>query len=68
MVAAEMATAYSGFGTTVTLISRGGLLAGMEPFAGEMVAAGMREQGVIVLLDTQTTRVNRTGSHVLIET
>jgi dihydrolipoamide dehydrogenase len=68
VVAAEMATAYSGFGTTVTLISRGGLLAGMEPFAGEMVLAGMRELGVIVLLNTQTTRVNRTGSHVLIET
>jgi pyruvate/2-oxoglutarate dehydrogenase complex dihydrolipoamide dehydrogenase (E3) component len=35
VVATEMATAYAGFGTTVTLISRSGLLAGMEPFAGE---------------------------------
>ena len=68
VVAAEMATAYSGFGTTVTLISRGGLLTGMEPFAGEMVLTAMREHGVTVLLNTQTTRVTRSASGVLIET
>jgi dihydrolipoamide dehydrogenase len=68
VVATEMATAYSGFATTVTLISRGGLLAGMEPFAGEMVLKALRESGVIVLLDTQTTRVTRSANGVQIET
>jgi dihydrolipoamide dehydrogenase len=64
-----MATAYAGFGTTVTLISRSGLLAGMEPFAGELVAKALREQGVTVLLDTTTTRVTRSeGGDVVVET
>jgi dihydrolipoamide dehydrogenase len=68
VVAAEMATAYASFGTAVTLISRGGLLSGMEPFAGEMVAEALREQGVKVLLHTETTRVRRTGESVTVET
>jgi dihydrolipoamide dehydrogenase len=59
VVAAEMATAYAGFDTTVTVISRGGLLEGMEPFAGELVLKSLREQGVTVLLDTKTTSVAR---------
>ncbi|MDT5024711.1 MAG: hypothetical protein QOE61_1137 [Micromonosporaceae bacterium] len=69
VVATEMATAYAGFGTTVTLISRSSLLAGMEPFAGELVAKALREQGVTVLLDTATTRVTRSeGGDVVVET
>ncbi|BCB73790.1 NAD(P)/FAD-dependent oxidoreductase [Phytohabitans flavus] len=68
VVATEMATAYASFGTTVTLISRGGLLAGLEPFAGEMVAEALREQGVKVLLDTETTRVHRDDDRVTVET
>nr|WP_042189249.1 NAD(P)/FAD-dependent oxidoreductase [Kibdelosporangium sp. MJ126-NF4]CEL18381.1 PF00070 family, FAD-dependent NAD(P)-disulphide oxidoreductase [Kibdelosporangium sp. MJ126-NF4]CTQ97864.1 PF00070 family, FAD-dependent NAD(P)-disulphide oxidoreductase [Kibdelosporangium sp. MJ126-NF4] len=67
VVATEMATAYAGLGSKVTLISRGSLLAGMEPFAGEMVAAALREQGATVLLDTETKRVNRTSSGVEVE-
>ncbi len=31
------------FGTTVTVIARSGLLGGMEPFAGELVAEALRE-------------------------
>ena len=54
MVAAEMATAYAAFGTHVTLISRGGLLAGMEPFAGERVADALREQGVDLRFGTES--------------
>jgi pyruvate/2-oxoglutarate dehydrogenase complex dihydrolipoamide dehydrogenase (E3) component len=68
VVATEMATAYAGFGTVVTLISRSGLLAGMEPFAGEMVAEALRELGVTVLLDTETTRVRRADGGVTVET
>lgn len=67
VVAAEMATAYASFGTAVTVIARSGLLEGMEPFAGEQVATGLREQGATVLLNTQTTRVSRTENAVTIE-
>lgn len=66
VVGAEMATAYAGFGCAVTLISRGGLLDNMEPFAGELLAGSLREQGVTVLLHTDIVRVERTddGVHV----
>ncbi len=68
VVATEMATAYASFGTTVTLISRSGLLGGMEPFAGELVAKALQEQGVTVLLNTSPTRVTRDGETVTVET
>ncbi len=68
VVAAEMATAFAGFGTTVTVIARSGVLSEMEPFAGELVVKALREQGATVLLDTQTTRVRRTEAGVVIET
>ena len=41
VVAAEMATAYAGFGTKVTLLVRSGLLENMEPFAAELVEASL---------------------------
>ncbi|PWR05547.1 pyridine nucleotide-disulfide oxidoreductase [Micromonospora acroterricola] len=68
VVGVEMATAYAGFGTRVTLISRSGLLDGMEPFAGEAVTKALREQGATVLLDTRTTRVTRDEAGVTVET
>jgi dihydrolipoamide dehydrogenase len=58
VVAAEMATAYAGFGTDVTIIARRGLLEGMEPFAQELVLTSLQGQGVRVLLDATTTRVS----------
>jgi pyruvate/2-oxoglutarate dehydrogenase complex dihydrolipoamide dehydrogenase (E3) component len=65
VVAAEMATAYAGFGSDVTVIARRRLLEGMEPFAQDLVLASLRDQGVRVLLDTATTRVSRDdGYHV----
>lgn len=68
VVATEMATAYAGLGAKVTLIARSGLLTGMEPFAGELVAAALRELGATVLLGTATTRVTRTADGVEIHT
>ncbi|MEV4625612.1 NAD(P)/FAD-dependent oxidoreductase [Micromonospora sp. NPDC049523] len=68
VVGVEMATAYAGFGTQVTLISRSGLLEGMEPFAGEAVTKALRDQGVTVLLDTTTARVSRGEDGVTVET
>ena len=69
VVAAEMATAYSGFGTTVTLISRGGLLGRDGTVRWRDGPRGTARAGrASVLLNTQTTRVTRTASDVLIET
>ncbi|WP_102193712.1 dihydrolipoyl dehydrogenase family protein [Microbacterium aurantiacum] len=64
VVAVEMATAYAGFGSTVTLIARGALLGSMESFAGERVAAGLRALGVDVRSGTGTTSVRRDASGV----
>lgn len=62
VVAVEIATAYAGFGTEVTVIARSGLLGRMEPFAGEAVTAGLRGLGATVRLGLQPTRVERNGS------
>lgn len=66
VVAVEMATAYAALGSTVTIIARSGLLGSMEPFAGERVAAGLKELGVDVRTDTGTTSVTRSDDGVTI--
>ncbi|WCD93373.1 dihydrolipoyl dehydrogenase family protein [Microbacterium sp. nov. GSS16] len=66
VVGVEMATVFAGLGTAVTLIARGALLERMEPFAGERVAEGLRERGVDVRLNTQTTAVRRDGDAVVL--
>lgn len=69
VVAVEMAAAWQALGSQVTMLVRGtsGLLPRMEPFAGEMVADGLREAGVDIRLDTSASRVTRTGREVHIE-
>jgi pyruvate/2-oxoglutarate dehydrogenase complex dihydrolipoamide dehydrogenase (E3) component len=64
VVGTEMATAYTALGSAVTLVVRGGLLAGMEPFAGEMVTAALREAGADVRLGASITKVVREGDVV----
>lgn len=66
VVAVEMATVYASLGSTVTLIARGELLSSMEPFAGERVAAGLKELGVDVRTSTGTTSVRRGDDGVTI--
>ncbi len=56
-----MATAYAELGAEVHLISRSGLLSGNEPFAGEAVAAALRELGATLHLDTAPTAVERSA-------
>ena len=46
VVAVEMATAYASFGTTVTIITRSGLLRGQEDIAADAVTKGLRGLGV----------------------
>ncbi len=67
VVGVEMATAYAGFGTEVTLIARSGLLGNEEPFAGEIVHKSLTELGATVLTGTSPKSVRRNGGEVQIE-
>lgn len=67
VVGAEMATAYADFGTTVTLISRGRLLSGLEEFAGERVAGALRSRGVDVRTAVEARGARREGSAKVLE-
>lgn len=66
VVAVEMATVFSDLGAEVALLARGTLLSGFEAFAGERVAAALRERGVDVRLGAEVARVGRDadGVHV----
>jgi dihydrolipoamide dehydrogenase len=68
VVACEMAQAASGLGADeVTILERGaGLLGRMEPWAGELVAAGLRGAGVVVRTETQVVEVRRNDSEVTV--
>ncbi|MDT3400569.1 NAD(P)/FAD-dependent oxidoreductase [Streptomyces sp. B1866] len=60
VVAAEMATAWQGLGSLVTVLVRGsGLLPRLEPFAGELVARALTESGADVRTGTSVTAVRR---------
>ncbi|MFF9815344.1 dihydrolipoyl dehydrogenase family protein [Streptomyces sp. NPDC014006] len=66
VVAAEMATAWQGLGTQVTLLVRGkGLLNRMEPFAGELVAEALTEAGADVRTGTSVESVSRQNGTVV---
>ncbi|MFJ7157022.1 dihydrolipoyl dehydrogenase family protein [Streptomyces sp. NPDC101118] len=63
VVAVEMATAWQALGSAVTVLARGaGLLPRMESFAGDLVAEGLREAGVVVRTGTTVEAVVRDGS------
>ncbi|MFG3556857.1 dihydrolipoyl dehydrogenase family protein [Micromonospora sp. NPDC047557] len=59
VVAAEMATAYAGLGSSVTVLARDGVLTLAEPFVGERVTQSLREAGVSVQLGAEATSVSR---------
>jgi len=61
VVACEMATAWQALGSEeVTILQRGPrLVPGVEPFAGEMLAAAFERRGVRVRLGAETQRVER---------
>src|SRR5579862_7338139 len=59
VVGCEMAAAWSALGSRVTLLSRGGLLDRVPAFAGELVAAGLREAGVHVHTGVNVTVASR---------
>ena len=61
VVGCEMAAAWSALCSEVTLISRGPLLERLPDFAGEFVAAGLREAGVDVRIGVDVTGATRAG-------
>lgn len=67
VVGTEMATAYAGFGTKVTLVARSGLLGALEPFAGELVSTGLEALGVTILSGVSPARARRSGDLVVLE-
>ena len=68
VVGCEMAAAFQSLGSRVTLVARGsGLLPRLEPFAGTMVAAGLRETGVDVRLGAVVTSVTRDEAGVRLD-
>jgi dihydrolipoamide dehydrogenase len=66
VVACEMATAFASFGTRVTVLARSSLLRGMEPFAGDRVAAGLRSAGVDVRTGADIASVAREGADAVV--
>jgi pyruvate/2-oxoglutarate dehydrogenase complex dihydrolipoamide dehydrogenase (E3) component len=68
VVACEMAQAMKGLhAEEVTVLERGDRLLGrMEPWAGELVADGLRAVGVTIRTGTKVVRVHREGGEVTV--
>jgi len=64
VVGCEMAAAWSALGARVTLASRGPLLDRLPAFAGEQVAAGLRDAGVDVRTGVNVAAASRADGHV----
>ncbi len=65
-VGCELATAYASLGSRVTLIARGGLLGGQEPFAAELVQEGLEAAGVRVLTGTSVVEAHRAEKNAVL--
>jgi dihydrolipoamide dehydrogenase len=69
VVATELATAWNGLGSAVTVLQRGPqLLSALEPAAGELVAAALRAKGVDVRTGVQVRSVRRELGEVVVLT
>ncbi|HEV7212506.1 MAG TPA: NAD(P)/FAD-dependent oxidoreductase [Blastococcus sp.] len=69
VVGCELATAWHGLGSQVTVLELGErLLPPLEPAAGDAVAASLREKGVDVRLGVGVTAVRRDGAEVVVTT
>jgi dihydrolipoamide dehydrogenase len=64
VVGCEMAAAWSALGSRVTLVSRGPLLDRVPAFAGELVAASLREAGVDVRTGVNVSAAGRADGPV----
>ncbi|GAB7193035.1 NAD(P)/FAD-dependent oxidoreductase [Kineococcus sp. NUM-3379] len=61
VVAVELAQAWQRLGSQVTVLARGGLLGGAEPFAGELVGEALTAEGVDVRTGTTPRSVAPAG-------
>lgn len=59
VVASEMATAFAGLGSSVTVLARDGVLPLAEPFVGERVTESLRDKGVSVRIGAEAAAVKR---------
>ncbi|HEX4090324.1 MAG TPA: NAD(P)/FAD-dependent oxidoreductase [Trebonia sp.] len=66
VVGCEMAAAWSALCAEVTLVCRGRLLDRLPEFAGEFVAAGLREAGVDVRIGVDVTTATRADGVVTV--
>ncbi|OBF49588.1 pyridine nucleotide-disulfide oxidoreductase [Mycobacterium sp. 852002-53434_SCH5985345] len=65
-VGVEMATAWQGLGSQVTLLARGsGLLPRMESFVGELVGRGLADAGVDVRIGVSVRALHRPNGGVV---
>jgi pyruvate/2-oxoglutarate dehydrogenase complex dihydrolipoamide dehydrogenase (E3) component len=62
VVGCEMAAAWSALGANVTLVSMGRLLDRLPDFAGDLVAAGLRDAGIDVRVGVGVTEAKRAGT------
>jgi dihydrolipoamide dehydrogenase len=61
-VGVEMATAWHGLGSSITLLAQAdGLLPRMEPFVGEIIARAYAETGIDVRIGATVTGISRPG-------
>ena len=67
VVATEMATAYAGLGSAVTLLARDGVLPTLEPFASEMVIRSLTDTGVDVRLGAEVVAARKDERGVELE-
>ncbi|MEV5042402.1 dihydrolipoyl dehydrogenase family protein [Microbacterium sp. LMI1x-1-1.1] len=66
VVGVEMATAFTAFGTDVTVIARSSLLSGLEGFAGEAVQKSLTSAGATVRTGVGVTGVERSDGGVTV--
>jgi dihydrolipoamide dehydrogenase len=59
VVAMEMATAYTGLGSTVTVLARDGVLPTAEPFAGQRVTETLEKAGASIRVGAEAQAVHR---------
>lgn len=59
----ELAQAFARLGSSVSIVARGRLLSAFPEEAAELVAAGLRADGVDLRLGTDTTRIDQNRDH-----
>lgn len=67
-VALELAQAFARLGSQVTILARSTLLSSEDPAIGEAIEAAFKREGIEVLRQTQTSRVEYTDNEFILHT